>query len=269
VVLCRDQLQLVRVASKLTRKGRAYQVLDKKIVSFEPNPEMPWNTALDKLETVLSGSAIKPQSASIVVSNHFLRYAVVDVDKSLQKEAEQAAYIRHRFGELYGACADTWELRLDQEYSGAPILASAIEGQLLAALRDMFKRVGVKLQSIQPCLMKAYNQCQTELKNRNAWFVLFEQGMLCIAWLKDGYPGQVRTIKAGEDWLEKLPEILEREAFLSELSGSSKEIILCSFEQVKRELPKSGLWKFNRVQPAIVPGLRDQYDENFALEMCG
>ncbi len=41
VVLCRDQLQLVRVASKLTRKGWTHQVLDKKLVSFEPDAEMP------------------------------------------------------------------------------------------------------------------------------------------------------------------------------------------------------------------------------------
>jgi hypothetical protein len=269
VVLCRDQLQLVRLAGRLTRKGWTYQVLDKKLVSFEPDTEAPWITTVDNLETVLSGSAIKPQSASVVVSNHFTRYAVVDVDKSLQKETEQIAYVRYRFGQLYGACADTWELRLDQEYPGAPFLASAVEGQLLVALRDMFKRVGVNLQSIQPSLMKAYNQCQPELKNRNAWFVLFEQGMLCIAWLKDGYPSRVRTIKAGDDWLEKLPETLEREAYLSELDGSSRDIMLCSCGQEKQELPKSGPWKFNRIQPAILSGLQDQYDENFALAMCG
>lgn len=269
VVLCRDQLQLVRVAGKLTRKGWACQVLDKKLVSFDPDPEMPWNAAVGKLETVLTGSAIRPQSASVVISNHFMRYAVVEVDKSLQKEAEQAAFIKHRFGQLYGACADTWELRLDQEYPGAPFLASAVEGQLLVALRDMFKRVNVKLQSVQPCLMTAYNRCLPELKGRDAWFVLFEQGMLCIAWLKGGYPGRVRTIKAADDWLEKLPETLEREAYLSELDGSAKEIVLWAFGQEKRDLPKGGPWKFNRVQPAIPAGLQEQYDENFALAMCG
>lgn len=268
VALCRDQLQLVRVASKLTRKGWAHQVLDKKLVSFEPDAEMPWSAAVSRLETVLTGSAIKPQSASIVVSNHFMRYAVVDVDKSLQKEAEQVAFVRHRFNQLYGACADNWEVKLDQEYPGAPFLASAIEGQLLVALRDMFKRVNVKLQSVQPVLMKAYNRCRPELKNRNAWFVLFEQGMLCVAWLKDGYPDRVRTIKASGDWLEKLPEMLEREAYLSELDGTSKEVLLCAFGQ-KQELPKNGTWKFSRIQPAVPSGLQDQYDENFALAMCG
>ena len=269
VVLCRDQLQLVRMASNLTLKGWQYQVLDKKTVSFETGADTPWGNAIAKLETVLSGSEIKPKSASVVLSNHFLRYAVVEVDHALQSEAERVAYVKHRFGQLYGASADTWELRLDQEYPGAPFFASAIEGKLIQALREMFERVGVKLQSIQPSLMRVYNQCQLRLQNMNAWFVLFEHGTLCLVWLKNGHPNSVRTIKVGEDWQEKLPEILEREAYLSELDASFKEVFLWSSEAGKFTPPRSVLWKISRMQPAALLGLQDQYDENYVLAMCG
>ena len=269
VVIYRDQLQLVRMTSRLTLKGWLHQVQDKQMMTFEADAELPWSRAIDKLEAILAGAAIKPESASVVLSNQFLRYAIVDVNPDLKDEEEQHAYVKHRFGQLYGASADSWELRLDQEYPGSPYFASAVEAQLISSLREMFKRVNVRLQSIQPCLMKAYNQCHPVFKTANAWFVLFEHGNLCVMWLKDGHPQSVRTTKVGDNWLEIIPEILDRETYLSELEVSSKEIFLCSFGSGKLDMPKSGRWNINRIQPAVASGLLGQYDEQYALAMCG
>jgi hypothetical protein len=73
----------------------------------------------------------------------------------------------------------------------------------------------------------------------------------------------------GDNWLEKIPEILDRETYLSELEVNSKEIFLCSFGSGKLDLPKSGRWNINRIQPAVATGLLGQYDEQYALAMCG
>lgn len=269
VVLCRDQLQLVRLASKLTLKGRTYSLLEKKNISFEVDVEEPWSKALDKLETVLLGIEKKPDLTSIVLANHFLRYAIVDGDKALKSNAEQIAFVTHRFGQLYGESAASWELRLDQEYAGAPFVASAADRDLISELREMFKRVNMKLHSIQPCLMKAYNLCQSAFVNKSAWFVMFEHGNLCLAWLNAGHISTVRTIKVGDDWLEKLTELIDRETYLSELEVGAKEIYLMSFDDKKMNIPKSSDWKIYKISPEIPMGLFENYDERFALAMCG
>jgi hypothetical protein len=269
VVLGRDQMQIVRLSRTLTFKGWQYQVVDKQYISFDVGLEVAWSKALGKLEKVLSKYVVKPMSASIILSNHYVRYSIVEVDKAITSEDEQIAYVKHRFGQLYGPSADSWELKLDQEYPNASFLACAIESRLITELRGLFELANVKLISIQPCLMTAYNQCQQVFENRNVWFIIFEHGYLSIVWLNNGYPYSIRTLKVGDDWLEKLPELIDRESFLSDFDTSSKEVFLLSIDTKIAELPKNSTWKITKIQPVIPTGMAGQYDEHYSLAMCG
>lgn len=269
VLLCRDQLQVVRVACRLTLKGWKYSVSDKFNVSFESDPESSWKNAIEQLESVIAGTAIKPELVRVVLSNHFLRYAIVKVDQSLKSEVEKIAFVKHRFSQLYGEDAHSWELRLDQVSPGAPFFASAIDEPFLLGIRDVCARSNVKLQSVQPSLMKAYNQCHAEFKDKNAWFIQFEHGSLCLILLQDGQPRSVRLVKVGDDWSEKLFEIIDREAFLSELDAGADEIYLWSYDNRKIVPPKDSPWKITLVKLEIPAGFAEYFDEQYALAMCG
>jgi hypothetical protein len=106
-------------------------------------------------------------------------------------------------------------------------------------------------------------------ENRNVWFIIFEHGYLCIVWLNNGYPYSIRTLKAGDDWLEKLPDLIDRESFLFDFDTGSKEVFLLSLDTKIAELPKNSTWKITRIQPAIPTGMAGQYDEHYSLAMCG
>jgi hypothetical protein len=73
----------------------------------------------------------------------------------------------------------------------------------------------------------------------------------------------------GNDWFEKLNEILDRESFLSEIDISSDKIFLWAPEFIKVELPKSSRWKIRKLKPEIRPGFAAEFDEQFAVAMCG
>ena len=117
--------------------------------------------------------------------------------------------------------------------------------------------------------MTAYNNCHGHLHNREAWFVLAEQDSLCLGLVQQGQWRSVRTLKVGSDWLEKLPDILDREVYLSEVDTSSDEIYLWAPEYWRATLPKVMNWKIHKLQPAIRDSFAADYDEHFALAMCG
>jgi hypothetical protein len=262
-------VQLVHIGCKRTLQGKSYRVLDKKIINCEEDADSHWRNAVATLETALADFQGTPLVAKVILSNYFMRYAIVPWSESLSNEAEELAYAKHYFSQLYGTNADSWDLRMSQDFVGAPQFTSAVETELLNSLRALFEKAKIKLQSVQPYLMTAYNNSYAALREQDAWFVLYEQGSLCLGLVQQGHWSSVRTIKVGNDWLDRLPEILDREVTLSELDTSSDEIFLWAPEHWTATLPKSVRWKINKLQPVVQAGLAPEYTAHFAMAMCG
>lgn len=270
IVLGRDQLQWVRIGRRLTWRGISGSVKELQALPFDAEPgEQPWEAGLRTLRTVLAAMQDKPARAQVVISNHFMRYAMVANNEALSNAAEQLAYARHRFVQLYGADAEGWDCRIDGNGEGAVNLACAVDGRLMQSLRAVFREAGVRLASLQPQLMKAYNNSHGELRQLRTWFVQQGEGKLCIGMVEQGRWCELRTVRAGDDWLEKLPEIMDREACLMGLAGSPEQVYLWSPEHAQAELPKHERWRFRMLLPVILPGFADGYDARFAIALCG
>ena len=269
VVIYRDQIQIVRIGRELTLRGTSRRVIEKKNYLCSSGEESFWDDAIKSLETALSELPVKPAYARVILSNHFMSYAMVELNQALNGEAEELAYAKHRFGQLYGPNAASWEIRLSQDFAGASQLASAVDISFLQNLRATFAKADIKLKSVQPYLMAAYNNCLPDLEDQDAWFVLFEHGNLCIGQVQQGHWNSIRTFNVGKDWFEKLNEILDREAYLSETDISSDKIFLWAPEYIKTDLPKSARWKVNKLKPLIPAGFAHDFDEQYAIAMCG
>jgi hypothetical protein len=270
LVLCRDHLQWVRYGRKLGFSGVAYQLLEKRIIPFPVASEKPWETATQCLASALSSTANKPGVARVILSSHFVRYAMIPWSPDLGSETEEIAYARHRFGQLYGVNVDDWEIRLTQDgAAGMPQLGCAVDGMLTRTLRQIFQDARVTLESIQPQLMIAYNNCHARFEKLVAWFVSFDQGNLCVGLLQQGRWISVRSLRVGDDWLARLPEILDRETYLTDPDAGSREIFLWAPEYWKEEMPKDERWQIRKLQPAIRPSLVSEYDEHYVMAMCG
>jgi hypothetical protein len=267
VVLGRDQMQLVRIGRQWSWRGLSYRVLDKQILLCAAQKD--FSVAANQLAIALAALPVKPGSAKVILTNYFVRYAMVPAHATLVQPEEKAAYARHVFAQLFGVDSEEWEIRLNQGMSGKPQLASAIPMQVLQGLRMVFAEAQIKLQSVQPQLMTAYNNSHGHMQHRDSWFVLSEQDSLCLGLLQQGHWCSVRNIKAGEDWPQRLPEILDREVYLSDADVSADQVYLWAPEQWKTVLPNDSRWKIHKLQPAIRAGFVAGYDERFALAMCG
>jgi len=163
-------------------------------------PGQPWPAALAALHPLAW-----PRGArlTVVLSNAYVRYALVPWSASLSGTDEEEAYVRHHFAKVHGDRARAWALRWDD--GGEPRLACAIDAGLLEDLQAACAQGGAKLLSVQPALMAAVNRWRRAVPRRGAWLVLAEPERSCVA-LSVG--GEWRAVQTGRGSWRAL---LERE----------------------------------------------------------
>jgi hypothetical protein len=174
-----------------------------------------WDGALHALRSMQWTRASR---VTVLLSNHFVRYALAPWNAELADPAEEEAYVRHHFTKIHGERAKSWRLRWSPEPGDAPRLASAIDSRLLDSLKDSFKGKA-NLVSVQPCLMAAANRARHAVPASGAWLVFVERERACVA-LHAG--GRWRSVhNARGPWLDTLErewhrvETAPRFAFLS------------------------------------------------------
>jgi len=268
VVLYPGHLALARVERAITRQGIRFLVKtttaasDITVAAGEP----PWGGALQALGEALSGAVGRKVQGTVILSNHFMRYALVPWSADLGGEDEEQAMARHCFRNAYGEAAEQWDIRLSPGKAGAPMLASAVDRRLPDALRATFGQAGVALKSIQPHLMAAYNACRGRIRGDGAWFVVVERGNLCLALLQRERWSSLRTLRIGEDWQAELPQILEREAILADCAEPASEVYLWAPEFGAEALPEHSRWQVLNPWPGTGSGSGPECDGRFALE---
>ena len=269
IVLSPDQLVLVRIAREFTHRGLVRRVLAKEHFPCDSvaSKEAPWDGAVRALETALAEQEKRKACATLILSNHFMRYAMVPWSAALSDEAELMSYARHCFRQAYGSAAENWELRLSPGPAGMPQLASAVDVRMLQALRQLFARARLALSSVQPYLMAAYNNCRSHLQGRSAWLVLFEPGCLCLALLQHGRWASVRSMRIGLDWREQLPQLLERESCMATLDSVPEAVFVWAPTLENMVFPASGRWQMHPLQPIVKSGLMPEYEGRFAMAL--
>ena len=113
---------------------------------------------------------------TVVLSNHFVRYALMPQQGGAATPGEELALARFQFAKIHGERAKSWELRISDG------LACAIDSALLSELREIFKKhKKAKLVSVQPWLMTAFNRSRRSIPRDGAWLLLEERERCCLA----------------------------------------------------------------------------------------
>lgn len=214
------------------------QVVNRSRVACDPAfGAEPWQGAVAALDVLpVQG----PCKVTVVLSNHFVRYAVVPWSDALGTPAEEEAYVRHHFVKIHGERAKTWLLRSSESAAGAPRLASAVDAGLIEALGKRFPKGGkARLASVQPQLMSKFNEWRGLVPAQGAWLVLAEPDRACVA-LHAG--GRWRAVQNGkEPWLE----LLERARYRVHDAdpGALPELVLLG--GAPQPAAPGGRWKFH------------------------
>ena len=200
--LAPEQVDLARLRFGLSRSAARQSS-----VSCTPKPgEAPWQAALAALDGALAELGSRGGSAAVVLSNHWVRYAVLPWQPSVTSAGEVEQLARLHFERNFGAAAASWTIRTCDRGYGAAHLACAVDTALIAALQACLATHGMRLGTLQPLLMAAYNDARREFSGNTA-FAIVEAGRVCLGLLQQDRWLAIASRRAGAD----LGEAIEQE----------------------------------------------------------
>ncbi|MCY1536514.1 hypothetical protein D9M68_719740 [compost metagenome] len=184
--------------------------------AFDAVGGITWPAALAALEPLLAQRKPGRTALRVVLSSHYTRFCLVPWSEQLSSPAELEGFARLCFEDIYGPLGEGWSLCLSPEAAGCPRLAAAMPEELLAQLRALARASGMRLASVQPYLMAAFNHHRAALAANDFLFLVAEPGRGSLLLARDGHWAGVRSVALGEGDAA-LHDLIVREGELQEL----------------------------------------------------
>ncbi len=239
-------------------RGLRSRILQQQHIAITPNAgvgdsldaEPAWLQATRTLENVLALMQIKPKTTiQIIVANDFVRHLILPQQPISMRPAEQHAYAMATYREVYGAVAEAWHIKLHNAAPNQATLVAAMDESLLEKLKQISLKHQLKLASVQPYLMSAYNGLSKQVGKLNGYLVILESRRLFLLSLLKGQCQNLRTMSihgaAGDDWQLELKNLLARESLLDEITG--REVLVYAPTQKNTKLNLIEGWSIRRL----------------------
>lgn len=189
-----DRVDCVRLGAWPLRR-----VIKRSGAAFAARPPEPaWQPALQVLDESLGAVASRGDAVALRLSNRWVRYAVLSWHAGVAGTAELEQLARLRFEQRHGNAVAAWTIRCCDGGWGRPLLACAIDTALLEALRERIAAHGLRLASLQPLLMAAFNDWRRRLRH-SAALAIIETDRLCLAAFERGRWVEVTSRRCGDD----------------------------------------------------------------------
>jgi hypothetical protein len=212
------------VAVVRRRAGRKALDLKDTIVCEPAEEEISWAAPLAALREFLARPATTEGDLSVVLSNHFARFLIVPWNGEISNSEELQNYAAACFEDVYGEATATWEIRVSSEKTGKPRIACALDRGLINGLQEAVAGSKLRLVSVQPYLMTAFNLLSRPFRESDFVFVLAEAGRACFVASSGNAWRAVRTTAAPDD-PELMAAFIEREVNLADFGEDASPAI--------------------------------------------
>ena len=206
--------------------------------------------------------------ASVVISNHFVRYALVPWSEHLIAEDEKRAWVAHHFAELYGEPAAPLEYRWSEDKANAPCVASAVDREFMAHIRALFESSSLRLRSVQLYLMAAFNRCKRHVNGNGVCLVLPENGRVCMATFARGEWRTLSCKSLGPDWHAELSLLFERQLLLAE-DDAPAALLAYGASLTSADLPSASDMAVKVLTPKALLGFSPYSDAEYGMALTG
>lgn len=129
----------------------------------------------------------------LVLSNHWLRFAIVPWSDALTRPAERLALAQGVMEEIYGDAGSQLDIRISEAGYRKPALAAALPLSARQQLQALALELSLPLLSLQPLLMQAFAPYAGQLKGSDSAFACLEPGKLTVLTIARGKWQSVQT----------------------------------------------------------------------------
>jgi hypothetical protein len=209
--LWRDEVGLFIGPRKLVfarmQRGIRPKCVAEQGISIEAANCGDWQPALDAIRRQLNSDLWRNANARIVISDHWTRYAVLPWSAELSGETERMTHARLVLSDTYGDIADEWTVSLSENVPSVATVISAIPTRLLDDLRAVLDEGKLRMISLQPQLIVAYNSWRDKMPDGAAWFACVDEESLAALHHTNGRCDRVRSVRISDDWTVEIRRI--------------------------------------------------------------
>jgi hypothetical protein len=249
-------------------RGLRPHIVDKR--TFPVNADDAGATAAAVTVLAATLAEMRPSNLRLIVSNHFVQYALAPWRSDLKDQEEEIALTRIDFVKTYGEAANGWNICLSDEPPGRTKVAAALVPEFLAAIHRVASEANVQLTSIQPYLTAGVTAFRSHFgRDRSAWLVLHEEGRLCLALIEHGHWRWVRSVRAGSDWRQQLPDLVENEILLAGVEAQVAEVLVFAPTIAELAVRSGTRLPFHSLRLGAAPGFSPLTDAAFSPALLG
>lgn len=176
-----------------------------------------WSGALAALGQWASDrqrSAARRLHITLVISDHWVRYAVLPADRGRLQRDEQEAFARAMIAERFGAAWESAQIRIGHGTADEGILAAAVPSELLEELHTTLDAHAVTCAGVLPRFSHDLDTVKLESAASHALYASLEPGRIVLALAgPDGWHW-IQSPLSGEDPTQTLERELAREQAL-------------------------------------------------------
>lgn len=194
-----------------------------------------------QLTAALRNVGSRKFDVGVVLSNEFVRYAVVDAAGQLRGAEERTAAAAQALRSVYGTASEGWHIVMDEDATDAALVAG-VPRVLVDALHAACQSAGARRVAIEPLLSRAINDARAGIDAGTGWFGVVEGGRLVLASLGDAGVAAVRSQRLQHDAATEVAALVQRARLLDGTPGERTTLLLASDRPVAAAFaPESGL----------------------------
>jgi hypothetical protein len=163
--------------------------------------------AFARLSELLEERTWQDAAVRVVVADPWVRYALVPWPETRLDQESRLTHARYVLADTFGEGLADWTVTLADTPPGHAFVACAMPAPLRTSLDEVLPAARLKLVSLQPQLIVAFNAWRHRLPADDAWFVSLDDGSLSAVHLARGAWDRVHMARLSANWAAELERL--------------------------------------------------------------